>query len=110
MCLAEKMSRNPTSSLFSVLCCTRQLFNAVIYHVILLFSKSAANLIFFHEIPSISNDLLSQSANFLLLQVFMFHFVVDLVFVNPPVLRKCSKPAGLASLLEFKGIPLLLTD
>ena len=37
MCLAEKMSRNPTNSLFSFLCCTRQLINADIYHVFTFF-------------------------------------------------------------------------
>ena len=54
-CFTEKMSRNPTSSLFSFLCCTRQLFNAVIYHVFTFLQKSVAKLISFHEVPSTSN-------------------------------------------------------
>ena len=46
MCLAEKMSRNPTNSLFSFLCCTRQLINAVIYHVFTFLQNRSQNYFF----------------------------------------------------------------
>ena len=70
MCLAEKMSRNPTSSLFSFLCCTRQLINAVIYHVFTFFQNRVQNYSFFMRFLQLRMFFSSQSVIFLALTGF----------------------------------------
>ena len=67
MCLAEKMSRNPTSSLFSFLCCTRQLINAVIYHVFTYLQNRSQNYSFFMRFLQLLTFFSSQSMIFLAL-------------------------------------------
>ena len=66
MCLAEKMSRNPTNSLFIFLCCTRQLINAVIYHVFTFLQNRSQNYSFFMR--------------FLQLRTFLSHSMIFLAF------------------------------
>ena len=65
MCLAEKMSRNPTNSLFSFLCCTRQLINADIYHVFTFLQNRSQNYSFFMRFLQLRMFFLSQSVIFL---------------------------------------------
>ena len=65
MCFAEKMSRNPTSSLSSFLCCTWQLINAVIYHVFTFLQNRSQNYSFFMRFLQLRMFFLSQSVIFL---------------------------------------------